>query len=426
MQNEKTRHPPTAEGLGRRSLLKSAAKEREHRCGRDDHTPMRRTRIPDPGPRTTGRGAGGLYIHLPFCASRCAYCTFVTSTEIGLMPRTLEAVCRELDLLGRRARRPLETLYLGGGTPSLVPGALLERMFRVLDLHFPRVRGAEVTLEANPDDVTGERAATWARLGVTRVSVGVQAFADPVLEMLNRRHTAAQARDAVAVLQKAGFSVSVDLMLGLPRMTPAQLDETVAEVLRLRPGHISVYLLETDKPHALARLAARRPDLFPNADAAARQYLAAGGALVRAGYRHYEISNFALPGKEARHNVRYWRRLPVLSAGVAAHGHSRRRRWAAPDDLPAYLSAVEGGRLPRAWSRRLDREEVLKEHVMLGLRLAHGVRCDAVELCSRAAPAFRETMDDFLSLGYARRTGDRIRLTPRGWLVSNELFATLW
>jgi oxygen-independent coproporphyrinogen-3 oxidase len=343
-----------------------------------------------------------------------------------MMPRTLAALCRELDLLGRRAGRPLETLYLGGGTPSLVPAPLLERVFCMLDLHFPRLRGAEVTLEANPDDVTRELAATWARRGVTRVSVGVQAFADPVLEMLNRRHTAAQARAAVALLQEAGFSVSVDLMLGLPRMTPAQLDETVAEVLRLRPGHISVYLLEMDKPHALARLAARRPDLFPDADASARQYLAAGGALVRAGYRHYEVSNFALPGREARHNVRYWRCLPVLSAGLAAHGHSRRRRWAAPDDLPAYLSAVEGGRLPRAWSRRLDPEEVLKERVMLGLRLARGVRRDAVETCGRAAPAFRETMDDFLSLGHARRAGNRVRLTPRGWLVSNELFATLW
>lgn len=372
------------------------------------------------------RKAVGLYIHLPFCASRCAYCTFVTSTELALLPRTVAALCRELELLGRRSGRPLVALYLGGGTPSLVPEDLLGQVFQVLAHHFPLLPGAEVTLEANPDDVTQERADAWSRLGVNRVSVGVQAFCDPVLAMLNRRHTAVQAREAVELLQSAGFSVSVDLMLGLPGMSASDLQATVSEVLRLRPGHVSVYLLEMDKPHALGRLAARRPDLFPDADAAARQYLSAGRALVGAGYRHYEVSNFALPGRLARHNMRYWRRAPVLSAGPAAHGHSGRRRWAAPDELPAYLEAVEDGRLPRAWSRGLDSHEVLKERVMLGLRLARGVSEELVEACAAKAPGFRDRLDDFLALGLARRSGARVRMTPRGWLVSNELFAAIW
>jgi oxygen-independent coproporphyrinogen-3 oxidase len=387
---------------------------------------MSSSRFTDHVPRATGREAGALYIHLPFCASHCAYCTFVTSTELGLLPRTLRALCRELEVLGEHAGRPLTTLYLGGGTPSLVPEEQLAAVFRVLDRRFPRLTGAEVTLEANPDDVTRENSATWARLGVNRVSVGVQAFSDPVLEMLNRRHSAEQARGAVTLLQAAGFSVSVDLMLGLPAMSVAQLDATVAETLRLRPGHVSVYLLEMDKPHALAKLAARRPELFPDADVAARQYLAVGRALVAAGYRHYEISNFALPGRQARHNVRYWRRRPVLSAGVAAHGHSGRRRWAAPDDLATYTVAAEGGGLPRAWSRVLGAEEVTKERVMLGLRLARGVRRELIEACGQAVPAFRDTVADFLSLGLARERGGHVRLTPRGWLVSNELFASLW
>jgi oxygen-independent coproporphyrinogen-3 oxidase len=368
----------------------------------------------------------GLYVHLPFCASRCAYCTFVTSTELALMPRTLGALAREVEILGERAGRPLETLYLGGGTPSLVPEEPLTELFRVLDRAFPRLPGAETTLEANPDDVTAERAALWARLGVNRVSVGVQAFSDPVLAMLNRRHSAEQAGAAVALLRGAGFSVSLDLMLGLPGMTAAQLDGTLAETLRLDPGHVSVYLLEMDKPHALARLAERRPDLFPDGDAAASQYLRAAGGLVRGGYRHYEISNFARPGQEARHNLRYWLRRPVLSAGLAAHGHAGGRRWAAPDELPAYLAAVEAGRLPRAWSRRLDSTEALRESVMLGLRLARGVRDELIDRCAAATPAFRTALADFLSLGLARRSGGRTRLTPRGWLVSNELFAALW
>jgi oxygen-independent coproporphyrinogen-3 oxidase len=378
------------------------------------------------GSQGARRAAAGLYIHLPFCASRCSYCTFVTSTELGLVPRTISALCRELDLMGSRSGRALATLYLGGGTPSLVPEDLLGQVFQATERHFPRLPGAEVTLEANPDDVTGEKADAWVRLGVNRVSVGVQAFCDRVLTMLNRRHTAVQAREAVELLQKAGFSVSVDLMLGLPGMSVGDLDATVREVLRLRPGHVSVYLLETDKPHALGRLAARRPDLFPDADATAGQYLTVGRALTRAGYRHYEVSNYALPGHLARHNLRYWRRRTVLSAGLAAHGQCGRRRWAAPEELPAYLEAVDAGRLPRAWSRGLDPGEVLKERVMLGLRLARGVHDELVEECMRETPAFRERMEDFVALRLARRSGGCVRLTPHGWLVSNELFAALW
>jgi oxygen-independent coproporphyrinogen III oxidase len=367
-----------------------------------------------------------MYIHLPFCASRCAYCTFATSTELALMPRTMAALCREVELLGSRGARPLASLYLGGGTPSLVPQDQLGAVLSTLDRGFPRLDGAEVTLEANPDDVSEERAQAWAGLGVNRVSVGVQAFCDRVLQMLNRRHSAAQARVAVELLMRKGFDVSLDLMLGLPGLDRDELDSTVREALSLRPGHISVYLLEMDKPHALARFAARHPGLLPDSDAAASQYLAVGRALVGAGYRHYEISNFALPGKAARHNVRYWLRRPVLAAGLAAHGQSGNRRWANVDDLPVYLAAVEAGRPPRAWSRHLDPQEVVKERVMLGLRLARGVERDVLQACAGTVPAFGERLADFLTLGLARPIGGRVRLTPRGWLLSNELLAALW
>ena len=370
--------------------------------------------------------AVGLYVHVPFCVSRCAYCAFVTSTELHLIPRVMAAVRREVEALGRRGGRPLATLYLGGGTPSLLPAEVLAGLFAVLDRRFPRLPGAEVTLEANPDDVTEARARAWAELGVTRVSVGTQTFSDRGLALLGRRHTAAQASSAVRTLQGAGFEVSVDLMLGLPGLGTAELDATLEELLRLRPGHVSVYLLETDKAHALARLAERRPDLFPDGDAAASQYLAVGRRLVAAGYRHYEISNFALPSRQARHNLRYWLRLPVLAAGVAAHGHAGRRRWANVDELSAYLDAVENGRAPRAWSRRLTAPEEVKERVMLGLRLARGVSAATIAACSALVPAFAAGLEDFLSLDLARRVRTRVRLTPRGWLLSNELLNRLW
>ena len=372
------------------------------------------------------RGAAGLYLHLPFCATRCAYCTFVTSTDLAWLPRTLAATARELERLARPTGRPLATVYLGGGTPSLVPGQHLEQLFGTLRRSFGMADVQECTIEANPDDVSPELLALWRRLGVTRVSIGVQAFHDRVLQLLNRRHDAAAARRAVELALAAGFAVSLDLMLGLPGMAMAELEASLAEVVRLRPHHVSVYLLEMDKPHALVRLADRRPDLFPDADAAAAQYLAAGRTLVAAGYRHYEISNFARPGFQARHNLRYWLGQPVLAAGLAAHGQAGRRRWANHAELPAYLDAVEAGRPPIAWSRRLGDDEARKERVMLGLRLARGVSQDDAAECGRMAPEFRAKLDDFLALSLARERAGVVRLTPRGWLVSNELMAALW
>ncbi len=393
--------------------------------GREPRRPMREPRRE--GPRgASGRRGAGLYLHLPFCASRCAYCTFTTSTELALPPRTMTGIVRELERMGTHGGRSLRTLYLGGGTPSLTPEPQMRAIFAALRRYFPLLPRAEVTLEANPDDVTAERAAMWAALGINRVSVGVQAFCNRVLAMLNRRHDAAQAAAAVELLAGAGFAISLDLMLALPGMTASDLDATLAETIRLRPDHVSVYLLEMDKPHALGRLAERRPDLFPSSDRAASQYLAVGRALVAAGYRHYEVSNFALPGREARHNLRYWRRWPVLAAGVAAHGQIGRRRWANLDELPAYLAAVEAGRAPRAWSRRQTPGEVVKERVMLGLRLACGVEKGVITAAGALAPAFQQRLEDFLDLGLARAGRGRVRLTPRGWLLSNELFAALW
>ena len=372
------------------------------------------------------RRAVGLYVHVPFCVSRCAYCTFAASTEAELMPRTVRAIAREIEAMAGSVPRPLATLYFGGGTPSLLEADQLARLFEAVHRGFAPGPGAEVSLEANPDDVTPARAATWLELGVNRVSLGVQAFQDDILRFLNRRHSAAQAEGAARLLLDAGFTVSLDLMLGLPGLSRAGLEANVGRLLALRPHHVSVYLLEMDKPHALGRLAGRRPDLFPDEDEAAAQYLEAARRLAVGGYRSYEVSNFALPGFPARHNMRYWRGLPVLAAGPSAHGQSGARRWANEAALPVYLAAVEAGRAPRAWSRRLEPMERLKEGVMVGLRLAGGVPEARIVEVREAAPAFGERLDDFLRLGLARWVHGRVRLTAGGWLVSNELLAELW
>ena len=376
----------------------------------------------------TVRGAAGvgLYVHLPFCASRCAYCTFVTSTETALMPRTIGAVASEIRRLSPRCGLPLASLYLGGGTPSLVAPDDLAGVFSAVRSAFRLLPDAEVTLEANPDDVTREKVRAWRSLGVNRISLGIQALQERILTMLNRRHSAAQGRDAASIVHDEGLVLSVDLMLGLPGLTAADVETNVNDMLAVEPHHVSVYLLEMDKPHRLVALAARRPDLFPDEDAAAGQYLAAGRRLTAAGYRHYEISNFARPGFAARHNTRYWRGQTVLAAGVAAHGQAGRRRWANVADLGEYLRRADAGESAVDWSKRLEPDDALRERTMVGLRLAAGVPAVDLDRCGRLSPPFRSRLEDFLELGLARRRGERIRLSPRGWLLSNELLATLW
>lgn len=376
------------------------------------------------GTLTLARPAS-LYLHLPFCASTCAYCSFVTTTDRGLLPRYLRALQRELAMVGRGRRRPLCTLYLGGGTPSLLSGSQLERLLDAVRTHFSLVPGAEVTLEANPDDVTPEAIGLWRRLGITRVSLGVQSFSGRVLRLLSRRHSAEQAEQALAWLLAAGFVVSCDLMLGVPGLRRAELASTLEVLVRRGPHHVSVYLLEMDKPHRLAELARRRRDLFPSDEEAAQQYLLTARILGRAGYSHYEVSNWARRGFFARHNLRYWRGGVVLACGVGAYGQGRRSRWANTPNLGEYLTRVETGEIPRAWRSELTAEQAKAERVMLALRLARGARWSQAEEVATVRPDFGRVLEDFLQAGLARRRGARLRLTPRGWLVSNELFVTL-
>ncbi|MEP0775423.1 MAG: radical SAM family heme chaperone HemW [Acidobacteriota bacterium] len=366
----------------------------------------------------------GLYVHLPFCLHRCSYCAFVSTTDLALAPAVVEATTA--DIRRHRRRRVLATLYLGGGTPSLVAPQLLGQLFAAIRSAFTLEPGAEVTLEANPEDVTPGALAAWRGLGVTRLSLGVQALDDRVLRLLERRHDAERARVAVGSALAAGFSVSVDLMLALPLLSLEAVEEGVREVVALGPQHVSVYLLEVDKPHRLGDLARQRPELFPGEDEAAQAYLAAARVLTRAGFRHYEVSNFARPGFQARHNLRTWRQRPLLAAGVAAHGHSGRARWANLESPAAYLRAVGRGERPLAWRRVLSEDELERERVMLALRLAEGVEWATAQAVARRLPAFARRLDDFLTLGLARLGSGRLRLSRRGWLVSSELLQTLW
>lgn len=373
-----------------------------------------------------------LYVHVPFCRLVCGYCDFVTvGGRREAIPRYVDALLAEL------AQRPvsgeLRTVYFGGGTPSLLAP---EAVVCLLDAARSRwdVRGAldEVTLEANP---SARERPDWAGLraaGVTRLSLGVQALRDPELVAIARGHSVAEARDAYAAARAAGFaSVSIDLIYGIPGQSGADWADGLAAAIALRPDHLSLYALQlalapdewAAPPRAGAlrwrrRLEARQDDLL-----AAEQYALAESMLADAGYRHYELSSWARPGHEARHNAAYWARAPYTGIGAGAHSYDGARRTWNTRDLDAYLERAAAGERPLAGSEELDEPTRAFEAVALGLRRVDGISraAFAAEFGAEPLDRFRSAVDASMALGLLEVDGDAMRLSGQGRLLANDV-----
>ena len=316
-----------------------------------------------------------------------------------------------------------DSLYLGGGTPSLVAAADLERLLEGLRTSFEVSPDAEVTLEANPEDVTPELARAWARAGINRVSVGVQSFADRELSAVGRRHDSARAAGAIETLAALGFSLSGDLILGLPEQTRESFRESLSRLGGSGVGHVSVYLLEAEKSRLIEEDRRGHPERYLSDDAQADLWLEMGETLASRGFRHYEISNWAAPGREARHNVKYWKRTPTLGIGVSAHELWSGRRRANVAALPRYIEELEAGRRPLAADRPLDAEEERRERIFLGLRLAEGVPSGdfAEAVLESGDPTLAGDREAWLENGLLEEEAGRVRFTERGYLLSNEI-----
>lgn len=358
-----------------------------------------------------------LYVHIPYCRSRCQYCDFYTTAAAGVPEAYVQALLRQFDAMAPKdeqgAPLPPGTVYFGGGTPSLLAPGQVERLLAV----FGPAPGAEVTLEANPDSAAPQSLAAWRRAGVNRLSLGVQSARDESLRALGRRHTAAGAREALRNARKAGFdTISGDIMLALPGYTREEFDETLQLLAEEGAAHISAYLLKIEQDTPFGR---KPPAGLPDTEEAADFYLYAAERLERAGYAQYEISNFARPGRAGRHNLVYWNCEDYLGLGPAAHSCMEKQRFSVPPDAAAYIA---GGALPRA-----EGECTAEDYIMLRLRLAEGLRQDelqrrwGVRLTQRQAAL----LDKLAAGGLARRTEDGWALTPRGMLVQNSVLAQL-
>jgi oxygen-independent coproporphyrinogen-3 oxidase len=358
-----------------------------------------------------------LYIHIPFCHVKCRFCDFAAFPgRLKDIPRYIAALAGEMFLAAPSVDRTLPTLYFGGGTPSVLAVSHWEAVWSSLQRHFTW-DGAEVTIEVNPESATPELFARWRDRGVNRLSFGLQAAQDHHLKSLGRLHDWNTFAGAFRLAREAGFdNLNVDLMFGLPGQTPAEWRQSLDRVAALDPEHISAYALTVEE-----RTAFSHAGVETDGDIQADLYETASDMLTAAGYRHYEISNFARPGRECRHNLRYWRNADCPGLGVSAAWHENGVRYKNTDNLTDYMDAVEGGRRPVLEETRLPDGERRGENLMLGLRLAEGVSPDQEDIVLYGA-----VLEKYAGLGFLTRDAEgRYRPTLKGWLLSNRLFSEL-
>ena len=369
----------------------------------------------------------GLYVHVPFCVKRCGYCSFNTAPlEDGAMGRYLEALHRELDLLGDLAWTPrvrLSTIFLGGGTPSLLSAdemaAMLERIrarFRVRD-------DVEITVECNPESVTRDKLAGYRAAGVNRLSLGVQSLDDAILPRLGRLHDARGARAAFEAARDAGCdNLSVDLMYGLPHLDVEGWTRAVEAVLDWRPDHLSAYGLTLD---AGSLWGAAGIEGIPGEDTQVDQYWRLARAAAARGLEHYEVSNYARAGFRSRHNQIYWRAAEYLAAGPGACGFVGRMRYANVKATARYCETLAAGDLPVASSEHLSERQRLGERLILGLRVSDGIPAAWLETRLQAEERLRGLVGEWRARALLVDRGDRVALSEAGFLLSDALFVEL-
>lgn len=370
----------------------------------------------------------GIYIHIPFCKTRCIYCDFYSTTRSELKERYVRALCRELEMRREYLRgEPIETIYLGGGTPSQLDEGDFLRIFETIRTVYGMEHCREITLEANPDDLTETYVAMLRRLPFNRISMGIQTFDDATLKLLNRRHNAAQAIEAVDRCRRAGFAnISIDLIYGLPGETDERWKQDLQQAVALNVEHISAYHLTYEEGTRLYELLQARRIREVDEESSVRFFSTLMDTLTDAGYEHYEISNFCRPGMHSRHNTSYWKGIPYLGCGASAHSFDRRTREWNVASIDEYIRALEDGhRLYETEPR--DPDTAYNECVMTSLRTRQGLSLEEVE--KEYGTVLRQYCTDmaqpYLKDGKLEMRDGRLRLTRDGIFVSDGIISDL-
>lgn len=360
----------------------------------------------------------GLYLHVPFCQSKCPYCDFYSHTDHSLIPRWLSALEKEFELYQNRFPR-FDTLYLGGGSPSVLSEPQIRSLLYLIQDRSPLDPGSEITLEANPNDLNPSKLNTYLNLGVNRISLGVQSFDQQELVFLRRRHTASEAKKAIDWIREAGFTnLGIDLIYGLPGQEKEQWLAGLNKVLAFNPEHLSCYQLTVAKGTLFWGMK-EKGLLHPLSEAEEENFfLTTSRFLEDHGYIHYEISNFARDERYfSRHNQKYWQRLPYLGLGPSAHSFQENRRWWNFRSINQYCRTLEEGLAPIEGQEALEEEQVLMEWISLGLRTRAGLDLNRL----RHKLDLEEILPKFLTNEWATVTGNQLVPTLKGFLVADRL-----
>lgn len=369
-----------------------------------------------------------LYIHIPFCRKACVYCDFHFSTSLKMKGEMVEAICREIgarkDFFEKKTE--LESIYFGGGTPSVLSIEEISAVFAEISRHFPIAPHAEITLEANPDDLSGDYLAALSQSPINRLSIGIQSFDEGALRWMNRSHDARQAIEAVETARKRGFeNLTGDLILGIPGQSQEAWEANLGQFVRWRLPHLSVYALSVEEKTALAyQVKTGKTKLAPD-QLYERQFLQTHQVLTEAGYEHYELSNYALPGFRSRHNSSYWNFEPYLGIGPSAHSFDGKERSWNISNNAIYLKKIRAGLSPLAEKESLSTEDRYHEYLMTQLRKKEGISLTYIKehFYPDWEKDFEIELAKWLGSGHLIKNKGFIRCTPGGWMVSDDIIS---
>lgn len=369
----------------------------------------------------------GIYIHIPFCASKCAYCDFYSLAGCDhLMPKYQNAVIKHIkESEPQLAGYLIDTVYFGGGTPSYFGAQRIIEIFDTLKKWGNVLIDSEVTIEVNPDSISYADMVQLKKAGINRISVGVQSANDGILKSLGRRHNFAQAEKTISDARKAGFdNISIDLIYGLPSQSKDDWANTLSRAIALKPDHISCYGLKIEENTPLYVF--KDSPFIPDDDAQADMYLFAADTLARSGYYQYEISNFAKKDKQSRHNLKYWKGQEYLGFGAAAHSYIGFQRYNYIASIESYTNNILSGDSVVDQSEYISKFERSMEYLMLGLRTTQGISEEeyrAIYPCSFEQA--KKLLTSYIKEGWAMKTDDRWYFTPKGFLISNTLIGSI-
>lgn len=369
----------------------------------------------------------GIYIHIPFCRQACHYCNFHFSTSLHYRDDLVNALIQETDLQKHyTGQEKTETVYFGGGTPSLLAPAEINRLMKVLHSAFSISTDAEITLEANPDDITTENMLAWKDSGINRLSIGIQSFFDEDLVWMNRAHNSRQALQGLEMAQQQFDNITIDLIYGTPGLTDEKWKQNVQRAVSLNIPHLSCYALTVEPKTPLDKLIRQQKKDNINPDKQSDQFLLLMQWLEEAGYEHYEISNFAKPGYRSRHNTSYWQGRKYLGLGPSAHSFDGvSRQWNVSNNQQ-YIQALQQGRVPFE-KEILTATQQLNEYIMTALRTAEGVQLSVLQTKFEVRPEdFRAKAEKFIQAGFMQDNPESLFLTKEGKLLADGIAADLF